>query len=508
MSRFILEKGNTNIPTSAYIELENCFRRIAILNEVIGLLHWDMSVMMPSGGAAARTEQLTVLKISVHEMLNDPKVGDLLSEAGETLPDEPWKAANLREMRRVWIHANAVERELVEALSRACSACELQWREARLHSNFKSVLPYLSEVLNLTRQSGVSKAEVLGCSPYEALLDEYEPGAKTELLDKYFADLSSFLPSFLQTVLAKQGKQKPGVLPPGPFPIEEQRALGVKLMEVLGFNFDHGRLDSSLHPFCGGVPDDIRVTTRYTDEDFTQSLMGVLHETGHALYESGLPPDWGYQPVGAARGMALHESQSLLIEMQACRSREFLSFAAPLMREAFSGSGLEWDVENLHRLYTKVEPGFIRVDADEVTYQAHVILRYRLERGLIKDDISLVDLPTAWNEGMSELLGICPPNDSLGCLQDIHWYDGAWGYFPTYTMGALAAAQFFSSATKDLPNISEAISEGKFSPLIDWMRRNVHSHASLFGTEELIKAATGRPLDTADFKEHLLIRYG
>jgi len=467
-----------------------------------------MSVMMPRGSAVARTEQLTVLKVSVHEILNDPRLGDLLTEVEETQLDEPWKAANIREMRRVWIHANAVELELVEALSRACSECELRWREARPNSDFKSVLSSLSEVLNLTRQSGVSRAEVLGCSPYEALLDEYEPDAKTELLDKYFADLSSFLPSFLQTVIEKQGEQKPGELPAGPFSIEQQRTLGKKLMEVLGFNFERGRLDSSLHPFCGGVPDDIRITTRYTDADFTQSLMGVLHETGHALYECGLPPNWRYQPVGAARGMALHESQSLLIEMQACRSREFLSFAAPLMREAFSGAGRAWEVENLHRLYTKVEPGFIRVDADEVTYPAHVILRYRLERGLIKGDIALVDLPAAWNDGMIELLGICPPNDSLGCLQDIHWYDGAWGYFPTYTMGALAAAQLFASATKGLPNIPTAISEGNFDPLVDWMRENVHSHGSFYSTEQLIEAATGRPLDTSDFKEHLSVRYG
>ena len=246
----------------------------------------------------------------------------------------------------------------------------------------------------------------------------------------------------------------------------------------------------------------------YTEDNFTQSLMGVLHETGHALYEMGLPADWRYQPVGAARGMVLHESQSLLIEMQACRSREYLEFAAPLMRESFGGSGPHWDVENLYRLYTKVERSFIRVDADEVTYPAHVILRYRLERALIGGDMTLDDLPGAWNDGMEELLGIRPPDDRLGCLQDIHWYDGAWGSFPTYTMGAMAAAQLFAAAKEARPGVSDAIAQGDFTPVVGWMRENLHARASSASTDELMTAATGKPLGTAAFKAHLEARYG
>jgi len=290
--------------------------------------------------------------------------------------------------------------------------------------------------------------------------------------------------------------------------VDKQRGLGERLMRTLGFDFDAGRLDVSLHPFCGGVPGDVRITTRYTEDDFTESLMGVLHETGHALYEMGLPDDWRYQPVGQARGMALHESQSLLIEMQACRSREYLEFAAPLMRETFGGTGAVWDADNLYRLYTRVDRSFIRVDADEVTYPAHVILRYRLESALIAGDMKLADLPGAWNDGMEELLGIRPPEDRLGCLQDIHWYDGAWGYFPTYTMGAMAAAQLFAAAKEARPEIPEGISKGDFAPLVGWMRENLHTKASSGSTDELMQAATGKPLGTEAFKAHLEARYG
>ena len=493
---------------SAYTELETRFKRIAALGEAAGMLHWDMSVLMPPGGADSRTEQLTALKLTTHEMKTDAALADLLDEAEKLPPDDPWHAANLREMRRSWIHANAVDAPLVEAMSRACSACELTWREARPENDFAKVQPHLEEVLNLTKQVAAVKAEALDCSEYEALLDQYEPGGRTAQIDELFADLAGFLPDFTETALSTQAGRGEAVLPDGPFPTDTQRSLGEKLMGTLGFDFDAGRLDVSLHPFCGGVPGDIRITTRYADDDFTQSLMGVLHETGHALYEMGLPDDWRYQPVGSARGMALHESQSLLIEMQACRSREYLEFAAPLMRDAFGGSGPSWDVDNLYRLYTRVERSFIRVDADEVTYPAHVILRYRLERALITGDLSLGDLPGAWNDGMEDLLGIRPPDDRLGCLQDIHWYDGALGYFPTYTMGAMAAAQLFAAAKREMPDIPAAISRGDFSSLIGWMRKNLHAKASSGSTDELMIQATGEPLGTAAFKAHLQARYG
>jgi carboxypeptidase Taq len=477
-----------------------------------------MSVMMPAGGAEARAEQLAALHVTRHEMLTDRRTGALLdeaeagtggngTEAGEDETAAPWRRANLGEMRRRHTHASAVDGALVAALTKASAACEMIWREARPANDFACTVPSLEALLALVREAAAAKAGVLGCTPYEALMDEHEPGARCEWIDTIFGDLAEFLPDFLDDVLARQAAAPPLLQPEGPFPVEAQRALATGFMTRLGFDFNHGRLDVSLHPFCGGVPEDVRITTRYGEDDFTQSLMGVLHETGHALYEMGLPKRWRGQPVGHARGMAIHESQSLLIEMQTCRSRGFIDFAAPLMRDAFGGTGPAWDADNLYRLYTKVERGLIRVDADEVTYPAHVILRYRLERAMIAGELPLGELPAAWNEGMGALLGNVPPDDASGCLQDIHWYDGAFGYFPTYTLGAIAAAQLFEAAKNHDPEIEPGIARGDFAPLMAWLGENVHSKASLFGTDELMNDATGEALGTKSFKRHLKARY-
>ncbi|MFY7960601.1 MAG: carboxypeptidase M32, partial [Elsteraceae bacterium] len=258
---------------------------------------------------------------------------------------------------------------------------------------------------------------------------------------------------------------------------------------------------------CGGTPDDIRLTTRYREDDFRSAMMGVLHETGHALYEVGLPADWRYQPVGYARGMSVHESQSLLMEMQACRSRAFARFTAPLIREAFNGSGPAWEAENLYRLGTQVTRGLIRVDADEVTYPAHVILRYRLERALVSGALSLADLPGAWNDGMQELLGVRPPSDVDGCLQDIHWPSGAFGYFPTYTLGAMTAAQLYQAAGAAIPDLDARLEQGDFTALLGWLRTHIHGRASYLPAPALLTEATGRPLESAPFLAHLRRRY-
>ena len=371
---------------------------------------------------------------------------DLLDAAEDEVADDPWRTANLREMRRRWVHATALDGDLIAAMARADSECEMAWREARQADDYETVKPYLQTVLDLVRRAGEARAEALGCSVYEALMDVYEPGARTERIDALFDDIAAFLPGFLDRVLRAQAGEPPPIPMEGPFPVEAQRALGERLMVQLGFDFEAGRLDVSLHPFCSGVPGDIRVTTRYDAADFTQSVMAVLHETGHALYNAGLPPEWRRQPVGSARGMATHESQSLLIEMQACRSAEFIGFLAPMVREAFGGTGPAWSADNLCRHYRQVARSLIRVDADEVTYPAHVILRYRLERSLIEGSLSLDDLPEAWADGLDAVLGIRPPDDASSCLQDIHWYSGTWGYFPTYALGALAAAQLFEAA--------------------------------------------------------------
>jgi carboxypeptidase Taq len=490
-----------------YQTLEAKFRRIGALQEAAAMLQWDWAAMMPAGGAAARAEQLAILKVLAHEALTDARLEDLLDAAAAQPELGPWQRANLHEMRRRWLHATAVPADLVEALSRACSACEGDWRRARPENDFKSVLPALHAVLDLVRGVAAAKAARLGKSPYDALLDEYEPDGSAEAIDRLFGELSTFLPEFIARAIEHQARQGEPVEPAGPFPAEKQRLAGIRFMERLGFDFEHGRLDVSLHPFCGGTPDDVRITTRYDEDDFRGALMGVLHETGHALYERGLPAEWRRQPVGDARGMAIHESQSLLVEMQACRSREFTEYAAPILREAFGGAGPGWDAENLFRLNTQVKRSLIRVDADEATYPAHVILRYRLEKALIAGDLPLADLPGAWAEGMRELVGIVPPDDRTGCLQDIHWYDGAWGYFPTYTLGAMIAAQLFDAAKRADPAILPGIAKGDFAPLLAWLRVNVHAKGSLMSSAALVEAATGRPLDAAVYKRHLETRY-
>jgi carboxypeptidase Taq len=492
---------------TAYEKLEQRFHRILVLGDAGEALQWDYATMMPAGGGPGRGEQLAELSAVCHALLCDSETGDLLDEATQDDSLNDWQSANVKAMRRKWAHATALSEDLVLAFSKACTACETVWRGARAAGDFAAVLPHMESLLGLVRQCASAKAEKLGLSPYDALLDEYEPGGRSADIDGRFAELEAFLPEFLGNVLEKQKSDPAPAFPQGPFAPESQRQLGLKLMTALGFDFNHGRLDVSLHPFCGGTPDDVRITTRFDESDFSSAMMGVLHETGHALYERGLPARWRYQPVGQALGMATHESQSLLIEMQMSRSRGFLEFAAPLMREAFKGSGPAWEVEALYRNLIKVEPGFIRVDADEVTYPLHVILRYRLEKQMIAGDLPLSDLPAAWNDGLEDLLGIRPPDDSEGCLQDIHWYDGAWGYFPTYTLGAMAAAQLFAAALEDKPQIAADIPKGDFTPLTDWLADNVHALGSSLDAVAMVEKATGKPLDADAFIRHLKVRY-
>lgn len=496
-----------SVSSNAYEALEARFRRLLTVGEAASVLHWDSSTMMPPGGAPGRAAQIAELSAIGHALLCDPATGEELKAAADMDGLDDWQRANLSLMRHRHAHATALTERQVTALSHASSACETVWRTARHENDFAAVREPLQHLLDLVRDSANAKSDVLGLSPYDALLDEYEPSARSAEIDVLFADLEDFLPGLLTEVMARQADQTPPAIPDGPFPVKAQRDLGVKLMTALGFDFEHGRLDVSLHPFCGGVVDDVRITTRYDEADYAPALMGVLHETGHALYEHGLPTDWRYQPVGGALGMAMHESQSLLIEMQVCRSLPFLQYAAPLIAEAFSGSGAAWEPDNQHRLLTNVEPGLIRVDADEVTYPLHVILRYRLEQAMIAGDLEAADLPSAWNDGIEGLLGIRPPNDRDGCLQDIHWFDGAWGYFPTYTLGAMTAAQLFVSALEARPEIAEGIPKGDFAPLMGWLHDNVHSLGSSLTSPELLQRATGRPLDAAAFKAHLKRRY-
>ena len=490
----------------AYEILETAFARHAKLSTASSKLGWDQRVMMPSGGANDRGEELATLSAVTHETIASRAIADALAALdGANLGQV--QAANVREMRRMHLHAAAVPSDLIAERETTSARCEIAWREARQTGDFAGLLPLWQPVLNTVREIAVAKSEALGVPPYDALMDPYDPGRGLAQVNALFDDIEPFLRDALPKVLEKQGREPAPVLPSAHFPAEQQRALGRKLMAAVGYDFHHGRLDDTTHPFSTGSSNDARVTARWDEADFTSGLMAVLHETGHALYTSGKHPERRWQPVGSHRGMTIHESQSLCLEMQVGRSRAFTGFWAPMAEETFGGEGQGWGADNLYLWATKVEAGYIRVDADAVTYPRHIILRFRLEQALIDGSLEAADMPSAWDEGMEQMLGIRPPNLSLGCLQDIHWYSGAFGYFPSYSLGAMAAAQLFQATERAIPNLHESLGQGDVSPVLNWLRENVHQQGCLYSPDELLTHATGGPLDTAAFKAHIRDRY-
>jgi carboxypeptidase Taq len=492
---------------TAYARLTARAARIATLNEAAAVLNWDASAMMPAGGADARGDQLAVLAGLAHGLATAPEVADDLAAAEASPPEDPWERANLRLLRHGHTRATAVPGDLVEALTRASSSCEMVWRAARGAKRFADVQPALTELMGLVRAQAQALAPALNLRPYDALMDGYQRGITAADVAPVFADYAAFLADALPRAEAIQAARGPALPLQGPFPEDVQEALCRRMSRNAGLEAEHSRLDRSTHPFCGGTPTDVRITTRYRTDSFTQALMGVMHETGHALYERGLPRAQARQPVGEAAGMAAHESQSLIVEMQACRSDAYIGWLGPQLHATFGGDAAGYAPENLTRVLRHVERGFIRVDADEMTYPAHVILRFRLEQALLSGDLAVADLPGAWNDGMADLLGITPPDDALGVLQDIHWYCGLVGYFPCYSLGAMAAAQLMAAARRDVPGLDDALGLGDLVPLLGWLRARVHGMGSLYGFNELLRHATGKPLDPADFQAHLTARY-
>ena len=490
---------------NAYTRLTHRFARVATVNEARAMLSWDAASMMPPGGGAARGDQLAVLAGLAHGLLTAPETAEDLAAA--EAPGTEWDRASLALMRHAHTRATALPAKLVEAKARASAACEHIWREARRTNDFPLVQPYLTEVVSLTREAAAGLGPALGLTPYDALMDGYQRGIGaadvTPIFDRYEAFLRQALPR-AQTRQAAAGSATPLT---GLFPTDRQEALCRTLSARAGLDYAHARLDRSAHPFCGGTPTDIRITTRYDETNAASALLGVLHETGHALYERGLPAAHARQPVGEAAGMAVHESQSLIIEMQACRSDAFLAWLGPQLHATFGGPAEPYAAGNLSRLWRRIEPGFIRTEADEMTYPAHVILRFRLELALIGGTLPVADLPEAWRAGSRALLGIVPPDDTSGCLQDIHWYDGAFGYFPSYTLGAMAAAQLMAAARHQVPSLDAALRQGDLAPLVTWLRRHVHAEGSRLGFNALLQAATGSPLDPTWFEAHLQARY-
>lgn len=491
----------------AYGRLVERFERMAVVDEAGAMLGWDQAAMMPEGGAAARGDQLATLAGIAHGMLIAHEVAADLAAAEADPPTDEIERRNLALMRRAHRRATAVPAELVEAVAREGAACEAAWRTARRDSDFAAVRPVFAQLVGLIREQAAALSDGLGLSPYDALIDQYQPGISAAGIEPVFARYEAFLRENLPRAERLQTR-RPAALPgSAPFAEATQEALCRRLAAAVGLDFNAARLDRSLHPFCGGTPGDIRITTRYDETDFASAVMGVLHETGHALYESGLPRAWARQPVGMPAGMAVHESQSLIVELQAARSDAYLAWLGPQLAVAFGQAEADFAPPRLQARLRRVARSFIRVEADEMTYPAHVILRFRLEAAMIEGRLAAADLPEAWNEGLRDLLGIVPPDDARGCLQDIHWYTGLFGYFPSYTLGAMAAAQLMRAARRDRPEIDEALGTGDFAPLRAWLRANVHGHGARYGFNDLLVVASGKPLDPSDFEAHLHARY-
>ena len=495
----------TTTSTPAYDALADTHQRLHNLGHLQSIAGWDQAANMPPKGNPARAAAMAEMSTLLHRMRTDAALGQQIDRA-EQEPLSDLQRANLREMRRGWLAATALPESLVQRRALATARCEHAWRQQRPANDWAGFVDNFREVLAVGREQAALLAERGGMGRYEALMDQYEPGLRCTTVDRVFGDVRQWLPGLIQRVQARQA-QRPLIEPRGPFAVAAQRALCERVMRLLGFDFEAGRLDVSAHPFCGGVPEDVRMTTRFRDDEFLGSLMGTVHETGHGRYEQNLPRELLGQPVAEARSMAIHESQSLSFEMQLGSHPGFVAQLVPLVVQAF-GEQPAFEAGNLQRLLTRVKPGFIRVDADEVTYPAHIILRYEIERPLIEGEIEPEDVPALWDAKMQELLGLdTRGNFRDGPLQDVHWPEGLFGYFPCYSLGAMYAAQWFATLRRTLPDLDARIAAGDLAPVFDWLRTNVWSQASRWTTDELARRATGEVLNPAHFKAHLEARY-
>lgn len=491
---------------NAYLKLEKLFDKLSNLHHLQAIASWDEAVMMPPGSGDARAKALATLGTLIHETITQPSTADLIENAKQLSFNDPWQKANLEWIEKKYLEATCIPSDLVRQLTEASITCEQAWRRLRADNNWKDFAPLLERTLSLVREASQIRSQVFNKSPYDVLLDEFSPGVSQKLIDPIFNRLKAELPNLIDQVIDKQ-KHETTLHPTGPFAIDKQKQIGIEIMQALGFDFNHGRLDVSHHPFCGGVPLDVRLTTRYLEQDFISSLMAICHETGHARYEQDLPRAWLNQPVGHALGMAVHESQSLLVEMHVCRSHEFMKFLTPLTKKYF-GENKAFTPENLYQLNTRVARSLIRVDADEVTYPLHVILRYEIEKELIAGTLKVTDLPDAWHNHMMNYLAL-PTKDDFrnGVMQDVHWPSGTFGYFPAYTLGNLIAAQLFAAIKKAHPSILNEIGAGNFTTLFEWLKTNIHSKGSSLKFSALLQQATGEELNPEYFITHIKNRY-
>jgi carboxypeptidase Taq len=495
----------------SFAKLEELGRKLEALDHAQSMLSVDEAVQMPAGGGEKRAEAMAVLAGLYHELAAAPEIADWIAAAESEEFDATRKAA-LREFKRVYTNITCVSSDFVRRQVGARVRCEQLWRELRPSGNWSAFLPAFEGVVATVREEAALRAEVLGLEPYDALMEQYDPGNRVADIAPVFAELKTFLMGFIPEAIAHQEEKltrRPLKPFNAPFSVERQKALGRAMMEALGFDFEHGRLDISHHPFCGGVPSDVRMTTRYVTAEFLSSLMGIVHETGHGLYEQGLPSEWSHMPLGKARGMAMHESQSLFVEMQIARSPEFWEWAMPIVAEHLGAEALSgWEIEDMLAHVHRIKPGLIRVDADEATYPLHVILRFEIEKDLVTGALAPKDIPEVWDAKMTEYLGLSTIDDAKdGPMQDVHWPSSAFGYFPSYTLGAMIAAQQWAAIEREQPSIREDMRNGRFVGLNEWRRDHIWTQASLWSTPELLERATGEKLKAGYFNQHLRRRY-
>ncbi|GIW74909.1 MAG: thermostable carboxypeptidase 1 [Phycisphaerales bacterium] len=499
---------------SPYASLCAYGRQNATMQSVAALLGWDQETYMPRGGGAARAEQSALMAGLLHERATSPQLGELIAACESDDALDELQRACVREFRRDYDRATRLPRTLVEELARTGSQAQEAWKDARAKSDFSAFAPWLAKMVDLTRQKARCYPVSEGGELYDALLDEYEPGATARQVQAVFEPLAERLSALIRRV-AEDG-QAPDDAPLGiQAPRDRQHALGLQVLEAIGFDLQRGRLDVTTHPFCQGIgPGDTRLTTRYDERYFPGALYGTLHEAGHGLYEQGLPKasthpgpngepiDCFGTPLAESVSLGIHESQSRLWENMVGRSESFWAWLEPLAKDALAALG-SYDREEIYRAVNIVRPSYIRVEADEGTYNLHVMLRFELERALVAGDLAIDDLPAAWNDRFEQLLGLQVPDDAHGCLQDVHWSFGLFGYFPTYTLGNLYAAQFWQALGTQMPGLDDDVRKGDFAPLLAWLNTNIHAHGRRFSAGQLCERVTGRSLEADPLLDYL-----
>lgn len=445
--------------------------------------------MLKPSSAKARQQEIATLECLVHKMSSAQKVSDLIERSlDENKFLDDWQKVNLELIKKSHDEDVLITPAMKHEFSVASGEAEFIWRESKIKNDFNTLIPYLDRVFKASIEIASTKSKSLEVPVYESLINSYDPEGKVSEINSVYNVLKEKLPPLINKITKKQSSEKFTKLTKL---VDEQtqKEIGIKILEKMGFDIKRGRLDKSAHPFCIGGRFDVRLTTRFDPNNFLSGLFGIIHETGHGLYQQNLPERYTYQPVGRARGMAFHESQSLFMEMQTCTSIQFTEFLAKLLRDNFNFTGPEYSAKNLYRLITRVNPSFIRVTADEVTYPLHVILRFEIEQAIVKKEITAADLPELWNKSMKEFLGIVPSSDSNGCLQDIHWPAGMIGYFPSYTNGAIIASMIMRRFQQD--NVSINRSGEDFLSLNNYLNENLRKYGSLKSSKELLKKSTG-----------------